>query len=36
MFSISFREQRDGKKENHSLTLIVFAHAIIMSTARAS
>ena len=41
MFSISFRKQRDEKKENNLLTLIIkmsilFARAIITSTARAS
>ena len=41
MFSISFRKQRDEKKENNLLAviikiLILFAHAIITSTARAS
>ena len=41
MFSISFRKQRDEKKENDLLTLIIkililFAHAIATSTARAS
>ena len=41
MFSISFRKQRDEKKENNLLTLIIemlilFAHVITTSTARAS
>ena len=41
MFSISFRKQRDKKKENNLVTLIIktqilFAHAIITSKARAS
>jgi len=41
MFSISFRKQPDEKKENNLLTLIIniliiFAHAITTSTARAS
>jgi len=41
MFSISFRKQRDEKKENNLLTLIIkmyilFALAIITWTARAS
>jgi len=40
MFSISFRKQRDEKKENNLSTLIkiliLFAHAITTSTARAS
>ena len=41
MFSISFRKQRDDKKENNLLTLIIkmeilFVRAIIPSTARAS
>ena len=41
MFSISFRKQRDEKKENSLLTLIIkmyilFAHVITSSTARAS
>ena len=40
MFSISFRKQRDEKKENNLLTLItkmqiLFAHVITTSTARA-
>ena len=40
MFSISFRKQRDEKKENNLLTLIIkmqilFAHVITTSTARA-
>ena len=41
MFSISFREQGDEKKENNLLTLIIkmliiFARAITTSTARGS
>ena len=41
MFSISFRKQRDEKKENNLLTLIIkmkilSAHVIATSTARAS
>ena len=41
MFSISFRKQRDEKKENSLLTLIIkmyilFARVITSSTARAS
>ena len=41
MFSIFFRKQRDEKKENNLLTLIIkililFAHVITTSTARAS
>ena len=41
MFSISFRTQRDEKKENNLLTLIIkmqilFAHVITTSTVRAS
>ena len=41
MFFISFRKQRDEKKENNLLTLIIkmqilFAHVITTSTARAS
>ena len=41
MFFISFRKQRDEKKENNLLTLIInmyilFACAITTSTARAS
>ena len=41
MFSISFRKQRDEKKENNLLNLIIkmyilFARAITTSTARAS
>ena len=41
MFSISFRKQRDEKKENNLLTLIIkililFAHVITTSTACAS
>ena len=41
MFSISFRKQRDEKKENKLLTLIIkililFAHVITTSTVRAS
>ena len=41
MFSISFRKQRDEKKENNLLTLIIkmqilFAHVITTSTVRAS
>ena len=41
MFSISFRTQRHGKKENNLLSLIIkmlilFASAISRSTARAS
>ena len=41
MFSISFRKQRDEKKENNLLTLIIkililFAHIITTSTARAT
>ena len=41
MFSISFRKHHDEKKENNLLTLIIkmlilFAHAITMSTAYAS
>ena len=41
MFSISFRKQRDEKKENNLFTLIIkmyvlFAHAITTPTARAS
>ena len=41
MFSISFRKQRDERKENNLLTLIIkililFAHVITKSTARAS
>ena len=41
MFSISFRKQRDEKKENNLLTLmikmlILFARVITTSTARAS
>ena len=41
MFCISFKKQRDEKKENNLLTLIIkililFAHVITTSTARAS
>ena len=41
MVSISFRKQRDEKKENNLLTLIIkmwilFVHTITTSTARAS
>ena len=41
MFSISFRKQRDEKRENNLLTSIIkmqilFAHVITTSTARAS
>ena len=41
MFSISFRKQRDEKKENNLLTLIIkmqilFAHVITTSIALAS
>ena len=40
MFSISFRKHRNERNENNLLTLtikmqIIFAHAIIMLTARA-